>query len=139
MKKLAIVFAVILLAACSTTNKHSPENIAKISLDWSGVYQGVFPCADCEGIDTSLTLNSDDTFKLERTYKQGKLTSMRQGTVGKFTWNPTKPLIYLPEDGAILTFFVGEGYVTAYDIDGNPIDSKLNYTLNKVQNIESNN
>jgi len=135
MKKLGIIFAVMLMAGCSTANKHSPENIAKISLDWAGVYQGVLPCADCEGIDTSLTLNDDDTFKLQRIYKKGKSTTKPQATTGKFTWNPTKPLIYLPEEGQTLTFFVSEGYVIAYDMNGKPIENKLNYTLKKVPSL----
>ncbi|WP_392562421.1 copper resistance protein NlpE [Orbus sturtevantii] len=132
MKKLAIILAVIVVTGCSTANNYPQENIAKVSLDWPGLYQGIFPCADCEAIGVSLTLNDNDTFKLERTYKKGKWLSTPQATVGKFTWNTVKPLIYLPEDGTMLTFFVGEGYVTAYAIDGNRIESNLNFTLTKV-------
>nr|WP_250850238.1 copper resistance protein NlpE N-terminal domain-containing protein [Acinetobacter sp. ANC 5378] len=29
------------------------------SLDWAGEYKGVFPCADCEGIETDLELKSN--------------------------------------------------------------------------------
>lgn len=32
---------------------------AETSLDWAGEYEGVFPCADCEGIKVELDLNPD--------------------------------------------------------------------------------
>ena len=31
-------------------------------VDWVGSYSGMLPCEDCEGIQTTLTLNSDLTF-----------------------------------------------------------------------------
>ena len=43
---------------------HTAEN----ALDWGGVYEGVFPCADCEGINTRLTLKYDRTYILEESY-----------------------------------------------------------------------
>ena len=30
---------------------------SKTSVDWVGKYEGTLPCADCEGIKTTLTLN----------------------------------------------------------------------------------
>src|SRR5690554_3245370 len=39
-------------------SEHSAQN----SLDWSGTYEGVLPCADCEGIKTTIVLNQDGTF-----------------------------------------------------------------------------
>ncbi len=29
------------------------------SVDWPGTYQGILPCADCEGIKTQLLINKD--------------------------------------------------------------------------------
>ena len=39
----------------TTVDLHNSQN----SLDWSGTYKGITPCADCEGIETILTLNAD--------------------------------------------------------------------------------
>ena len=36
-------------------DQHNSRN----SLDWNGVYKGVLPCADCEGIETVITLLND--------------------------------------------------------------------------------
>ncbi len=33
-----------------------------------GVYQGILPCGDCNGIDTTLTLNLNDTYVIQKVY-----------------------------------------------------------------------
>jgi hypothetical protein len=34
----------------------------------SGTYMGTLPCADCPGLQTQITFNSDGTFHMEETY-----------------------------------------------------------------------
>jgi hypothetical protein len=34
----------------------------------SGTYEGILPCADCPGLQTLITFNSDGTFYMEETY-----------------------------------------------------------------------
>lgn len=46
------------------TDIHNAEN----SLDYEGTYKGVFPAADCPGIEITLTLNPDKTFSLHSVY-----------------------------------------------------------------------
>lgn len=137
MKKLAVIFAAMIMAGCANTNNPSNNsysvNPAETSLDWAGVYQGVLPCADCEGINTTLTLNNDGTFELEQAYKKGITTFIPQATTGKIVWDKSKPLIYINENNEQRTFFVGEGYVQAYDMQGKPIISQLNYTLQQIK------
>ena len=38
-----------------TDRSHNSMN----SLDWEGIYTGLLPCADCEGIQTVIKLNRD--------------------------------------------------------------------------------
>ena len=45
------------------TSPSSSDN-SQTSLDWDGIYYGVLPCADCPGIQTTLYLNKDLSFKL---------------------------------------------------------------------------
>ncbi|NNG81444.1 copper resistance protein NlpE N-terminal domain-containing protein [Acinetobacter sp. ANC 5378] len=88
MKKTILILSLstIALTACSKPNtdthetNQTPENTAtqtqsmqptntqpatpmgdtvETSLDWAGEYKGVFPCADCEGIETDLELKSN--------------------------------------------------------------------------------
>jgi len=46
---------------------HSGDN-SETSLDWDGVYVGTTPCANCEGIETELSLGKDKTFVLKTKY-----------------------------------------------------------------------
>ncbi len=48
------------------------------SLDWAGEYKGVVPCADCEGIETSLTLNMDQSYQLSTIYLGKDATAFKQ-------------------------------------------------------------
>lgn len=82
MKKIFIlVCSCTLLAACgnsSKTNKGTDTDSttievvdmhnAETSLDYEGTYKGVFPAADCPGIETTLILNPDKTYTLHSVY-----------------------------------------------------------------------
>ena len=82
MKKIIILAcSCFLLAACGNsakTNKSTSADStatqtvdihnAETSLDYEGTYKGVFPAADCPGIETTLTLNADKTFALHSVY-----------------------------------------------------------------------
>lgn len=70
-------------------NSHNTEN----SLDWAGVYQGVMPCADCEGIETQLTLHMNNTYQLDTTYLGKDATAFQQQ--GKFEWDSKGAVIQL--------------------------------------------
>ncbi|AXT96783.1 copper resistance protein NlpE [Moraxella catarrhalis] len=70
--------------ATATTGTHQPE-VAVV--DGVGVvlpqstYTGTLPCADCSGVQTDLTLNSDGTFMMKQDYlgkPNGQVTT--QGT-----------------------------------------------------------
>lgn len=105
---------------------------SETSLDWDGTYTGTLPCADCEGIETSLTLNQDLTFVLQTKYL-GK-DELTHETKGVFTWNDAGTEITLPEDGDVArSYKVGENRIWHLDNDGNPITNDLAefYILNK--------
>lgn len=106
------------------------ENHAAISLDWAGVYEGTLPCADCAGIETKLTLNSNLTFELAETY----LTDPKHSfvTTGNFEWDGIKPIVKLDDKGTPIYYFITEGAAVKYDIEGGPIENDLNYRLKQV-------
>ena len=39
----------------------------------SGTYEGTLPCADCPGLQTLITFNSDGTFYMEATYLESNV------------------------------------------------------------------
>ena len=93
--------AVLLLVACNTSTPGSPEAPPPLSsddavaidaahnsrnaLDWPGSYSGVLPCADCEGIQTTVTLNADGTYERTLLYIGKSADPIRQS--GQFSWN----------------------------------------------------
>jgi uncharacterized lipoprotein NlpE involved in copper resistance len=92
------------------------------SLNWEGVYTGVTPCADCEGISVQLTLNTDETYQLSYTYL-GNQDATPYVVSGKFTWDEDGGTIKLDCKDAPPYYMVGENRLFQLDMEGNPIDS----------------
>ena len=98
------------------------------ALDWPGVYEGVLPCASCEGIQTTLTLQADNSFELKSIYLGKDETIFKEA--GKFDWDSNGSKIIL-SDGS--KYLVGENQLFMLDTDGNRITGGLaeNYILKK--------
>jgi len=97
------------------------------SLDWEGTYTGVLPSDDCVGIDTSISLDKDQTYLLKLRYL-GTLEKESKEFIseGKFTWDENGNNITLEgaKDGS-RKFKVGENYLmpldkNAIEIEGIP-------------------
>ena len=158
MKKIIFILSLTTLAltACTKPNtdtqetNKAPENTttqtttttvaptgdtAETSLDWAGEYTGIFPCADCEGIETELELKADKTYELTEEYL-GKGAGNEFKVKGTFSFDQANPsIISLDKAAQNRKFFVGENFVEAREMDtGKAIDSKLNYKLQKKLN-----
>jgi len=136
---IALVVMAVSLGACASKQTTSlaqrtttPDNSAN-SLDWEGNYAGVIPCADCEGIESSVTLNKDLSYLLKMKYLgKNNIIFERQGT---FTWNEEGNTIRLqgiPEGPDY--YLVGENVLIQLDKQGNRITGALaaNYVLRKT-------
>lgn len=111
---------------------------SRTSLDWDGTYFGVLPCADCEGIETTITLSKDLTYSLKSKYV-GKSAEVFEKS-GSFTWNEAGSIITLSgftEGEGPSKYFVGENRLTQLDIEGNKISGALaeKYVLTKRQTV----
>jgi copper homeostasis protein (lipoprotein) len=94
------------------------------SLDWYGVYKGITPCADCEGIETKISLKKDGTFKRSLIY-QGKDNNSFHDE-GKLEWNIEGSKVNLiGEDGRSQIYQVGENVLFHLDQEGNRITGDL--------------
>lgn len=111
------------------------SDIAETSLDWPGEYKGVFPCADCQGIETELELKADKAYELKQKYL-GKGKNSEFKVKGTFSFDADNPaMISLDQAGENRKFFIGENFVEARDIKSEKlIDSKMNYKLQKDAN-----
>mgnify|MGYP000906633875 CR=1 FL=1 len=94
-------------------------------------WRGVLPCADCEGIETSLFLQKDGTWVMNQRYQGAKEPS---SFASYGTWARTAEKLVLTDTTGDKTFFraKGEG-MEMLDREGNPIESQLNYTLAPVK------
>ncbi|MEJ2763413.1 copper resistance protein NlpE [Photobacterium sp. MCCC 1A19761] len=108
------------------------DHNAQNALDWNGTYQGTLPCADCDGIEVTLTLNMDGTYSLIENYlgkENGAFSSN-----GNFNWNAAGNTISVPtEDGAFAQYFVAENQLFRLDQQGQRITGDLaeKYILSK--------
>jgi heat shock protein HslJ len=111
--------------ALNTDTAHTSRN----ALDWAGVYRGVIPCADCEGIETLVVLKSDGRYAASSRYLGRSVDVLSRE--GRFAWNDAGSAITL-EDGT--QYLVGEGHLTQLARDGARITGALadRYVLARV-------
>ena len=96
------------------------EHNSKNSLDWDGVYSGVLPCDNCDGIDTRITLRKNETYQLVLRYagipeKEGKDFISE----GEFSWEDNGANILFKGDQVdFQKFKVGERFLMPLDNTG---------------------
>ncbi len=130
----------ILSIACGVSNSTQKteaiadsHHSAQTSLDWQGSYKGTLPCADCEGIETILTLTDNQSYELKTKYL-GKTEDffVQKGT---FNWNELGNTIHLIGiEQAPNRYFVAENAVIQLDLNGERISGGLadTYRLQKM-------
>lgn len=136
----AIVIAVITHCSCgnnSARKSRVPDgHTSELSLDWQGTYSGNLPCADCERIETELTLNHDRTFMLISNYIKGE-NSLSDTIEGNFSWQGNNVLLEgIPENEGSSLFKVEENQVRWLNVKGKEITGNLasHYILTKNGN-----
>ena len=105
------------------------------SLDWTGLYKGVTPCADCEGIETEITLNTNLTYKKTTKYL-GKNDVQVNTVEGRFVWSSEGiNITMLGIKDAPSQYLVGENKLFQLDMSGKKITSNLasKYILLKIK------
>ena len=149
IKVITLMTVFFLVVSCAKKDKNETTDItvvdstevvvnddhnAKNSLDYMGMYQGILPCADCEGIETSILLEDDKNYVLKTNYL-GKKNSTTNEVRGVYSWNEEGNTIILAGiENAPNRYFVGENYLKQLDMDGNKIEGDLadKYVLNKT-------
>ncbi|HOX15304.1 MAG TPA: ecotin family protein [Candidatus Moranbacteria bacterium] len=119
-------------------DSHSSQN----ALDWEGTYSGMTPCADCEGIKTTVTLSKGNKFTYQTQYL-GKGDDKVFTDTGTFTWNDNGSVIHLKIADAtegLPDMQVGENKLTLLDGDGKVVVGALAdmYVLRKNTAVSNN-
>jgi heat shock protein HslJ len=102
------------------------------ALDYQGVYYGVLPCADCEGIETTITISAA-TYTKEVLYRgKSKAIETEQGS---YSWNKEGNTITLSSSEIPNQYFVAENEIFQLDADGKRIQGALasKYRLQKIE------
>jgi heat shock protein HslJ len=145
----ALLFVFTCIIGCKKSNEGNEINRdsafegftvnAKGTLDYVGYYKGVLPCADCEGIETSLNLNENATYTLRTTYlgKGNKIFEQK----GTYSWNKNGSIVRLDNvEGAPNLYAVNKNAITQLNMRGRRIMGKLEkeYILTKQKEAPAN-
>ena len=148
MKNINYIFIslLIIVSSCQRKKESLSENKvqtiadfpkANDSQDFIGTYIGVLPCADCEGMETKLTINENNTFTKSVHYL-GKGTKVFEQK-GTFSWNKLGNVIQLTDvENAPNHYLVSKNKLLQLDMEGNIIDGTMaqEYQLSKqAENI----
>ena len=109
------------------------EHTASTHIDVAGTYLGVLPCADCQGIETTLILKADKQYILERKYlgKSDKAFSAS----GAWQWINGNVIRLSSAQSTPTLVQVSENKVMMLDAGGSHISGNMadQYILKKVQ------
>lgn len=149
MKKLSLsIFCLaLLMLSCNKKVDINPEtptedctsvvidhHTSQLSLDYIGTYKGTVPCADCEGIETTLTLLDESHYELQTIYKGKSNTPFV--SKGTYSWHESGNKIKLDgikEGEGSNQYQVIENGLIQLDLEGNRITGELGrkYLLQK--------
>jgi uncharacterized lipoprotein YbaY/heat shock protein HslJ/uncharacterized lipoprotein NlpE involved in copper resistance len=96
-------------------------------------FSGVTPCADCPGIEETLTLRSDGLFLLRRIYQDKSVNPFVEH--GRWTVEGNK-LTLRNASGAQYYEKIGNDSLRKLDTSGNPIDTTANIDLTRTPQVE---
>lgn len=117
------IFAQDSIAKADSLDNVAAHN-AKNSLDYIGTYKGILPCADCEGLETVICINENNTYNIKTQY-QGKGDKVFEQK-GTFSWNKEGNTIVLEDvKNGPNQYFVGENTLTQLDMSGKKITGNL--------------
>ncbi|EOZ98523.1 Lipoprotein [Indibacter alkaliphilus LW1] len=140
-----IIFVSAIIGACEGTKKDNSEEMSstdeifppdehtsQLALDYEGLYEGVLPCADCEGIETKIEIGPSFSYVKKSVYLGKNNDSIYEST-GTYSWNDAGNTITLENEERPNQYFVGENVLFHLDMDGNRITGQLaeNYALRK--------
>jgi len=98
---------------------------SQVSLDWNGIYVGILPCSNCEGVETSLILNSDMTYILVTNYL-GRNDALEEENSGPFSWDSTGSTVTLLNiKSGPNQYKIGESRIWQLDINGEKVTGDL--------------
>ncbi len=140
---LTIIISLLLLESCvNSKDKRTelPEEevpATNSELKVTGVYKGNLPCADCQGIETTLEIKENGDFHKMQIYQKGdESESSTFDNFGRWRFSKDSSYIELNYDAndlEILEYWqiIDSTEIRLMDKNAAPIRSDLNYSLKK--------
>lgn len=116
---IAVLAALVL--CCYMKRTYETQEVA-------GRYQGVFPCGDCPGIETTLTLYSNQTYTLVSDYRDRNGTFTTKG-VWVIRW--LAPVVELSNSEEQF-YIIDKDTLELLGRDGERIQSRFNYKIQRT-------
>lgn len=114
------------------------DHTTQSAIDWQGTYKWTLPCADCEWIETTITLNQDMTYVENLKYlSSNDEKKLDEEVKWTFVWDTTWTKVTLTWSGEeTKSYFVTEWEIQALDAEWNSFtwDIANNYILKKEIN-----
>lgn len=151
-----IFFAALTLISCKDMAKNTKSSALDDQLDtqvldedlsgtlteqtmaYAGSYEGTLPCADCEGIKTTVVLNDDYTYQKTSTYLKGDKPSKFEET-GVYELNEETDVITLipsenRDERKSNLYLLGDNRLTYLNRDGSKVEREMAdlYVLEKL-------
>ena len=149
MNKLGFIITLLAIVMASCTNPSSKQsgniqdstsvdntmigtNNSEDDLGWVGSYEGILPCADCEGIETVIELKKNQTYHAHYKYL-GHARDDEFSQDGSFTWSILGKVITLESKDETSQFQVDENELILLNAEGDIITGELvdRYVLKK--------
>jgi copper homeostasis protein (lipoprotein) len=124
--------------APAAPDEGATEAVAVAGITLPASFMGVLPCADCEGIDTTLTLDAGFRYRLRSRYVGKPAGQDTFVEAGRFAVSDagTRLALYGPTAGTVIFAVQGPDQLTRLDTSGEPIASQLNYTLRRAPALD---
>lgn len=122
-------------------HKDNPKNISE-SQKYHGVFYGLLPCKDCDGIKTTLSLKNRGNYLLVT--QPAKASAREYFEKGKYTWDDKNKMITLKsrKDSTIRKYRItDEKSITQLSSEGKPLKAKqkkTSYVLHKRDRVKKN-
>lgn len=120
---LCLLLAVLSLAACKTGKSDDARRVAAQKI--AGQYQGLTPCADCDGIEYLIVLQTDFTYLGAKVYRGKNEQPFALSGRWKFTADNRIELRDAPSPDYVYQFEIGENQIILLDRDGQRVTGEL--------------
>jgi uncharacterized lipoprotein NlpE involved in copper resistance len=98
------------------TEKTNVTKTETASINWVGNYFGTLPCADCPGIETTISLNKDHTYNMKMVYMERDVKPIEDN--GTIAIEDGNKIILTSSEGSKTQYLLGENTLTQLDAEG---------------------